>query len=93
MKELDARYLTCNFLAKATGLNTIPIALLLISLFVTVVACAKVFQIVRRHRRQIHERFKLSAHFHGRRSAVEIARHEKAALTILYILVAFAFLI
>ena len=42
-------------------------------------------QIVRRHWRQIHERLKLTAHFHGR-SAVEIARHEKSAVTMLYVL-------
>ena len=65
--------------------NVIPIALFLSCLFVTVVTCAKVFQIVRLHRRQIHDWLELTAHFHGR-SAVEVARHEKSALTILYLL-------
>ena len=68
--------------------NIIPVVFLFISLFVTVVAYVKVFQIVRRHRRQIHEQFKLTAHFHGR-SAVEVARHEKSVVTMLYILGAF----
>ena len=65
--------------------NAIPIALFVSCLFVTVVTCAKVFQIVRLHRRQIHDWLELTAHFHGR-SAVEVARHEKSALTILYLL-------
>ena len=68
--------------------NIIRIVLLLIILFVTAVAHIKVFQIVRRHRRQIHEQFKLTAHFHGR-SAVEVARHKKSAVTMLYVLCAF----
>ena len=68
--------------------NIIRIVLLLIILFVTAVAYVKVFQIVRRHRRQIHEQFKLTAHFHGR-SAVEVARHKKSAVTMLYVLGAF----
>ena len=65
--------------------NIIPIVPLFIILFVSVVAYMNVFQIVRRHRRQIHERFQLTAHFHGR-SAVEVARHEKSVVTMLYIL-------
>ena len=68
--------------------NIIRIVLLLIILFVTAVAYIKVFQIVRRHRRQIHEQFKLTAHFHGR-SVVEVARHKKSAVTMLYVLGAF----
>ena len=70
--------------------NVMLIVFLLTSLFVTAVAYAKVFQIVHRHRRQIHEQFKLTAHFHGR-SAVEVARHEKSAVTMLYVLGAFLF--
>ena len=66
----------------------ISIVLLLVSLFVTVVAYTKVFQIVRHHRRQIHDRIELAAHFHGR-SAVEVARHKKSAMTMLYVLCAF----
>ena len=68
--------------------NIIPLGILLISLFVPVVAYTKVFQIVRRHRRQIHDRIELAAHFHGR-TAVEVARHKKSAMTMLYILCAF----
>ena len=68
--------------------NVMRIVLLLIILFVTAVAYINVFQIVRRHRRQIHEQFKLTAHFHGR-SAVEVARHKKSAVTMLYVLGAF----
>ena len=68
--------------------NAIPIALFVSCLFVTVVTCAKVFQIVRLHRRQIHDWLELTAHFHGR-SAVEVARHEKSAVTMLYVLGAF----
>ena len=68
--------------------NVMRIVLLLIILFVTAVAYMKVFQIVRRHRRQIHEQFKLTAHFHGR-SVVEVARHKKSAVTMLYVLGAF----
>ena len=68
--------------------NVMGIVFLLISLFVTAVAYMKVFQIVRRHRRQIHEQFKLTAHFHGR-SVVEVARHKKSAVTMLYVLGAF----
>ena len=68
--------------------DIISIVFLFTSLFVTVVAYANVFQIVHRHRRQIHEQFKLTAHFHGL-SAVEIARHEKSAVTMLYVLGAF----
>ena len=68
--------------------NVMRIVFLLIILFVTAVAYMKVFQTVRRHRRQIHERFKLTAHFHGR-SVVEVARHKKSAVTMLYVLGAF----
>ena len=68
--------------------NIVLIVLLLISLFLTAVAYMNVFQIVRRHQRQIHERFKLTIHFHGR-SAVEVARHKKSAVTMLYVLGAF----
>ena len=68
--------------------NVMRTVFLLISFFVTAVAYMKVFQIVRRHRHQIHEQFKLTAHFHGR-SAVEVARHEKSAVTMLYVLGAF----
>ena len=68
--------------------SAIPIVLFLTSLVVTVLAYAKVFQIVRRHRRQIHDWMELTAHFHGR-SAVEVARHEKSAVTMLYVLGAF----
>ena len=70
--------------------NIMPIVLLLISLFLTAVAYMNVFQIVRRHRRQIHERFQLTAHFHGR-SGVQVARHEKSAVTMLYVLGTFLF--
>ena len=65
----------------------ISLVILVVSVFVTVVAYSKVFQIVRRHQRQIHDRFELAAHFHGR-SAVEIARHKKSAVTMLYVLCA-----
>ena len=68
--------------------NVMRIVFLLIILFLTAVAYMKVFQIVRRHRRQIHEQFKLTAHFHGR-SVVEVARHRKSAVTMLYVLGAF----
>ena len=68
--------------------NIIPLGILLISLLVIMVAFSKVFKIVRRHQRQIHDRFELAAHFHGR-SAVEVARHKKSAMTMLYVLCAF----
>ena len=68
--------------------NIIPLGILLISLLVIMVAFSKAFKIVRRHQRQIHDRFELAAHFHGR-SAVEVARHKKSAVTMLYILGAF----
>ena len=91
----------CLYCATGIALNSLgitnsveqiisAIVLLLVSLFVTVVAYTKVFQIVRHHRRQIHDRIELAAHFHGR-SAVEVARHKKSAVTMLYVLGAFLF--
>ena len=66
------------------------LVIVVVSVFVTVVAYTKVFQIVRRHQRQIHDRIELAAHFHGR-SAVEVTRHKKSAVTMLYVLGAFLF--
>ena len=66
------------------------LVIVVVSVFVTMVAYTKVFQIVRRHQRQIHDRIELAAHFHGR-SAVEVTRHKKSAVTMLYVLGAFLF--
>ena len=59
------------------------INLALISIFY-----GNVFQIIRRHRRQIHARMQLAQHFHGR-SAVEVARHKRSAVTMMYVLASF----
>ena len=45
----------------------------------------KVFQIIRRHRRQIQARDQLAQYFHGR-GAVEVARHRRSAVTMMYVL-------
>ena len=64
-------------------------ALLLIAFKILLILAfyAKVFQIIRRHRRQIHAQILLAEHFHGR-SAVEAARHKNSAVTMMYVLAA-----
>ena len=62
--------------------------LLLITLSLIVVFYANVFRIIRRHRRQIRARDQLAEYFHGR-SAVEVARHKRSAVTMMYVLAAF----
>ena len=59
--------------------------LLLLAISLIVIFYANVFQIVRRHRRQIQARFQLAEHFHGK-SVIEVARHKKSAVTMLYVL-------
>ena len=59
--------------------------ILLANIVLILVSYCKVFQIIRRHRRQIQARDQLAEYFHGR-SAVEVARHRRSAVTMMYVL-------
>ena len=59
--------------------------ILLANIVLILVSYCKVFQIIRRHRRQIQARDQLAQYFHGR-SAVEVARHRRSAVTMMYVL-------
>ena len=83
-----AIFITLRFFVELRIWMLSTFTVMLVSIVLILSFYAKIFQVIRRHRRQIHARNQLAQHFHGR-TAVEAARHRRSAVTMMYVLGAF----